>query len=997
MTLRVRSWLRVRTCLGAAFHIGLAATGADAQTFEITTATSTPYNPATLTTSAGTIHVTTTGSIITQHAGNHAIQPYVIGGLTGRWNVRVDGTVRSTAPVPTELYGIWLRNGGDVTVGSSGTVQGSYTGVMVDAGFSSVVNDGTIIGTRASISLQGGGTVTNAGTLVGGVVGGSFGLPSTFVNTESGMVTASGPSSGSGPFGFLLNAGGNLVNAGTVSFNNVGQGLWAHASTTFLNTGTYSVLGDAAYVPQIYAALFQTGDVVASNAGAITGREVGLFAYQNSSVSLSNSGSITTQKLDAIYVRYGSGSIDVSQSAGQIRAGRNGIAIRESGASAVDISGGSVEAGTNNSMGVGVLFDSNSGLSTLKVSNATIAAPATAIQAIGTNLSASLLDGATIEGNIVFDIADDSLGVSTGATVNGAIDGGGGADRLELTGAGSATLATHVSNFETLAVRGGHWVLDGDYSFSGGMNVDGSSVAVNGLLDAAVTVGDGARLQGSGSVGSTTVADGGTIAPGNSIGTLNVAGALTFNAGSTYEVEVDPTDADSDLIHATGTAMLNDASVTHVGMDGSYQPFSVYTILTADGGIDGTFGNVTSAYAFLTPTLDYDANNVYLELERNDTDFADKAATRNQKATAEGTEALGQGNALYNAVASLPDNDALIRDAFDSLSGEIHASVKTVLIEDSHFVRDAVGARLDAAFSGTPAQAMPLMSFGQDGARSAAADNNAPGAWGRAFGAWGETEGDGNAARLDRSTGGFLTGFDGALTRDLRLGLLAGYSHSSFHADERASSGSSDNYHLGLYGGGRWDAFRLDGGLAYTWHDIETSRSVNFPGFGDSLSADYDAGTFQVFGEAGYRVKTGVASFEPFVGLAHVNSDTDGIAEHGHAAALSANGGTTEATFSTLGLKVEADFAFGTMTAKAHGAVSWRHAFGDTVPLSTNVFTGGAAFTVAGTPIAEDAAIIEAGLDLAVTDSASLGLSYAGQIASDAEEHGFNARFGIAF
>ncbi len=190
---------------------------------------------------------------------------------------------------------------------------------------------------------------------------------------------------------------------------------------------------------------------------------------------------------------------------------------------------------------------------------------------------------------------------------------------------------------------------------------------------------------------------------------------------------------------------------------------------------------------------------------------------------------------------------------------------------------------------------------------------------------------------------------------------------------------------------------RLTGGLAYTWHAIETSRSVAFPGFADSLSADYDAGTFQAFGEAGYRIDTAIATFEPFAGLAYVNLDTNGFGEEGGAAALSANGQTTETSFATLGLRASTDFSLGTMSATARGTLGWRHAFGDTVPLATQAFDGGAAFTVAGAPIAEDAAIIEAGLDLAVTDSATLGLSYAGQIAGDAQEHGFKARLSVRF
>ncbi|WP_157776547.1 hypothetical protein [Nitratireductor aquibiodomus] len=614
-----QGWLAASTCLGTAFYIGLATLHANAQVFEINTPTTIPFNPATVGTPSGTINITDTGSIITQYAGNHAIQPYVAGGVTGRWDVNVDGTVRSTASSTIGLYAIWLRNGGDVTVGSSGNVEGSNIGIMVDAGFSSVVNHGAIEGALASISLQGGGTVTNYGALIGGIAGGSFGLPSTFVNKASGTVTASGPVSGSSPFGFLLNAGGAFENAGIVNFNNVSQGLWAHASTTFTNTGTYNVLGVATYAPRIDGALFQTGDIVASNTGAIVSRDIGLFGYQNTSFSLFNSGSITAQNLDAVYVRYGSGATSVSQTAGNISAGRNAIIIKESAASTVEIFGGAIEAGTTDPTGVGVLFEDNSGLSMLTVADATISAPATAIQSKGTELSVDLRDGAVINGDILLDTADDKLALSTGATVNGEIDGGGGDDALELDGAGSGALAISIENFETLDVLGGQWALDGNYSFTGGTLLSGGVLVVNGQLDTVMAINSGARLQGSGRVGSAVFASGATVAPGNSIGTLSMNSA-TFNAGSVYEVELKnggfTAGSHNDLLDSTNVT-INGGTV-HVtpengSDDGSTYTPGTYIIVTSANPLAGAgFDSVTDDYAFLDFTDSYDANNVYL-------------------------------------------------------------------------------------------------------------------------------------------------------------------------------------------------------------------------------------------------------------------------------------------------------------------------------------------------------------------------------------------------
>ena len=78
-----------------------------------------------------------------------------------------------------------------------------------------------------------------------------------------------------------------------------------------------------------------------------------------------------------------------------------------------------------------------------------------------------------------------------------------------------------------------------------------------------------------------------------------------------------------------------------VGNAGSYALRSTYTILTADQGLSGTFEGVASRYAFLDPTLSYDANNAYLNLTRNDVSLVDAARTRNQAAVARAISVSG--------------------------------------------------------------------------------------------------------------------------------------------------------------------------------------------------------------------------------------------------------------------------------------------------------------------------------------------------------------------
>lgn len=335
--------------------------------------------------------------------------------------------------------------------------------------------------------------------------------------------------------------------------------------------------------------------------------------------------------------------------------------------------------------------------------------------------------------------------------------------------------------------------------------------------------------------------------------------------------------------------------------------------------------------------------------------------------------------------------------SFDALSGEIHASVKSALIEDSRFIRHAANDRVRAAFGHAGASVGPALAYGSGQAPLAvSADHAGPVFWSQGFGSWGSTDGDGNAASLDRSTGGLLIGAD-RLVGDWRLGLLGGYSRSHIRADARRSSAESDNYHLGLYGGTQWGDIAFRVGTAYSWHKLDASRSVAVPGIDERLDGDYDAATFQAFGELAYGIQAGNARLEPFVNLAHASLHTNRYTETGGDAALIGNSGNTDITYATLGMRAARDIAFGKVDATVTGMAGWRHAFGDIRPTSTHAFSAGQAFSVAGVPLARDSAVIEAGLHFKVASDAVFGLTYAGQLSSQNRDHGFNAHLAIRF
>lgn len=626
----------------------------------------------------------------------------------------------------------------------------------------------------------------------------------------------------------------------------------------------------------------------------------------------------------------------------------------------------------------------------------------------------NVMDGAVVSGDIIsnynqvdaegnqrltalnFGLKADADGLSTGEADAGfsiAYDG-------DMTG---------INNL-ALTLAGGTTQLTGNHEL---YNVD---------------IAQGSTLTGKGSYllnGQGAFTNSGTLAPSAVGQAITINGSYVQSASGELQLAFSDKSEISSLI-VQGNAEI-DGTLTFAPDRGWYQNgFSI----TSDRWLDtdtttGAFANVATTLASptLTATASDNGDNSYtVSLNRAADAYAQYGDTANSKAIGAAFDQLSgdAGSGLQSLITALDFSEAdgsTIRYALPQLTGEAYASTSGALINMSGATRSAANNRLQQAFGGKPNAPVAVMAFGPDektGTKQhSGIDLVAPAstddlaryaAWASAFGSWTNQSGNGNAAGSKSSLGGFVSGIDAAIYDNWRLGVMAGYSRSTFKSAERASSGSSDNYTLGAYTGTEWTApqatIALRSGLAYTWHNLEMNRSVAFPGFSDNLLADYNAGSFQIFGELGYKVSVAPRSMiEPYANLAYVHLHTDGFIEKGvNGAALTVQSDNMDTTLSTLGMRASTGFELGSVPTTARVDLGWRHAFGDVTPTSTASFAAGSSlFTATGNAIGKDTALIEAGFDFELSKQAAIGVSYQGQFGSGLTQNGINADLRVKF
>jgi autotransporter-associated beta strand protein len=550
--------------------------------------------------------------------------------------------------------------------GSAGGADGGGGGGSLGGGGG--VGGSGAAGTKAGSGGFGGGGGGGGGASIGG--GGGFGGGGGSAGGNGGFGGGGGASGGRGGFGGgdgSTSSGGSPGGGGGAA---LGGGIFVQEGGTLILTGTLSIDGGTV-----------EGGNGANDGANGSGFGSGIFLQGNGTVAFSPGVGVTQTIANVIADQTGSGGTDGNAgSYGVVKTGAGTLVLdgnnTHSGGTALN--GGTLSLGHNNGLGAGALTVLGS---TLDLKTDVVAGNAVDLQAdltvnvsgtsasmtgaiggafgiakTGSDLhlasgSASYSGATRIDEGTLFVSGGNAIGdqsavtVAAGAVLDllanetvGSLSGAGtvrdgdsttivltiGANNADAVFSGAILDGANI--LAVIKIGTGKQTLSGVSGYTGATSVTAGALFVDGSIasSSGVTVEDGARLGGNGTVGNVNVAAGGTIAAGASAGILNT-GSIALVAGAFFEAELGGTNAGIggyDQVKVTGTVSLNGATLEALLL-GGFVPTNGndFTIIDNDGtdAVSGTFAGLAEGAAFIVDgqelTITYvggDGNDVLL-------------------------------------------------------------------------------------------------------------------------------------------------------------------------------------------------------------------------------------------------------------------------------------------------------------------------------------------------------------------------------------------------
>jgi autotransporter-associated beta strand protein len=949
----------------------------------------------------GTISIDSVGATITG-GGSYGIS--AVGGNGAITIGGLNGGIASTINVANG-YGIYTSSLGTVriTIASSGVIN-AQSGIF-GAGVATVDTFGSITATGGPAIVADNVTLESGSVTNGQVRGGNENNLFRVVTGANISGTTFDAGAGSNELDLLGGGSGSLV-VSTLSniqvFNKSDSGTWTLTGTTTATTpwtvsgGTLSIANDAS-LGASSALLTLNGGTLQATASTVGTRAInigaggGTFDVAAGAV-LNEQGALTGT---SILTKTGAGTLNV----GGMSSGSNftGAITVNGGALSIDagiggggnmtINGGSLLVGARTlTFGAlsgtgGALKMAGSFLTFASDANTTFAGQITdsgSGQFTKAGNGTLTLTGAATLSTVVISAGALQIGAggAVGSVAGSIADNG----ALIFNRSDAATFGGVVSGTGTLAQSGsGTLTLSGVNTYTGPTTVNAGTLNVTGkIASSSVSVANGGTLSGTGTVGATTVANGGTLAPGTagSPGSLSINGNLVLASGANFVDAITPTAAG--FASVSGNAGINGVATTKLA-SGAYSVGQRFTLITATGGVSGTFSSLTAPGMPLSlkGRLSYDANNVYLNLDPNVLTPLLSNATGNQSNVAKAIDTVVTGGAVppagFQALYNL--SGPALNSALDQLAGPIGPNVINSVGQGFQSFLSLTGPGGAGGDSFAPGNA-----YGVAGAPHRA--QLGPGEmriWGSTYGGHVGLSGDAvsGAASLSANNVGFAAGLDAQVNDGLMAGATVGFGRQDFSSGN--GTGDSDDVMIGIYARKEAGPLYVSAALGYGWHQITTRRVVTVSGT-DVLQGKQDADDIGGRVEAGWRVTLNDRTMlSPYAAVAADGFETPAYVETALSGAstfaLAVVAHSITLGRSELGTGLGRNYQMDDGVLAADLRIAWAHQLDD-APFTLASFQNlpGSSFLVAGVRPARDNALLGVSLEMREHSGFFLGL-----------------------
>lgn len=389
-------------------------------------------------------------------------------------------------------------------------------------------------------------------------------------------------------------------------------------------------------------------------------------------------------------------------------------------------------------------------------------------------------------------------------------------------------------------------------------------------------------------------------------GSLSVGGNYLQNANGSLALGI-VSPANYQKLNIGGTASVA-GTLTPVLLGERPRGNQVYTVLTAGGGLSGTF---TLTNPWINPTLYwqqlYHADRLDLRVNR---DYYHPGLGLNSNQAAVGFmlnglagTASGDLDIGLNAIDNLPTSRG-VQDAYKQISPEKAAALTTLGFAGATFQMRNLATRitnrrfaaenssqsgglggLDLNASRQTGVMLAYNGAGFPGLLRTPTKNPAPenrwGVFADAGAAFGSQQSTVNQTGFDFTLAGFTAGGDYRVTEYLLLGLATGYSHTA--AGFRGSGGTvnANTWPLNAYAAYFPGSFYAYGSLGYALNLFDLDRGLNFGGLARDAQSSTTGYQFNAYGEMGYDLHLSRAILTPAATLAFSRIWVDPFTEEG--------------------------------------------------------------------------------------------------------------------